>query len=320
MNFFKSLLAIAILNVGLVASAQDLVTYVNTLQGTYSTAQLSYGNTYPTVALPYGEHFYSVQTGTNGNGTKYQYQASTIRGFQQVHQCSPWMGDYATYSLMPVEGNLVVNEDARASSFSHTNELAGPDYYGVKFDNGISGEITPCERAGCMRFKFTGKGNAYLVFDGYTGKANITILPKEHKLIGWVNNGYWFPGSFQAFFVIQFNQPFVGYGTWANKGKTVTANDTTIAGTAVGTYLQFANGATVEAKMASSYITQDQAALNLTTEIPGNVGFDSAHTAAHKVWNDLLGRVAVEGGTEAEKATFYSSLFRANLFSRILRH
>lgn len=317
MNLVKSLLTVLILNVGLAAGAQDFVKYVNTLQGTYSTPQLSYGNTYPTVALPYGEHFYSVQTGTNGNGAKYQYQAGTIRGFQQVHQCSPWMGDYATYSLMPVEGNLVVNEDQRASSFNHANEHAGPDYYSVTLDNGISGEITPCERAGCMRFKFTGKGNAYLVFDGYTGKANITILPKEHKLIGWVNNGFWFPGNFQAFFVIEFNQPFVGYGTWANKGQTITANDTTIAGTAVGTYLQFAQGATVEAKMASSYITQDQAALNLTTAFKGLENFDETRAAANKVWNDLLGRVAVEGGTEEEKATFYSSLFRANLFSRM---
>lgn len=317
MNFVKSLLTVLILNIGLAASAQDLVSYVNTLQGTYSTPQLSYGNTYPTVALPYGEHFYSVQTGTNGNGTKYQYQANTIRGFQQVHQCSPWMGDYATYSLMPIEGNLVVNEDQRASSFSHANELAGPDYYGVKFDNGISGEITPSERGAYMRFKFTGNGSAYLVFDGYTGNAQITILPKEHKLIGWVNNGFWFPGPFKAYFVIEFDQPFAGYGTWANKGKTITANDTTITGSAVGTYLQFAPGALVTAKMASSYITADQAALNLVTEFQGKDSFDQTHTAAHKVWNDLLGRVAVEGGTEAEKATFYSSLFRANLFSRM---
>jgi predicted alpha-1,2-mannosidase len=218
---------------------------------------------------------------------------------------------------MPVEGNLVVNENQRASSFSHANELAGPDYYGVKLNNGISGEITPTERGAYMRFKFTGNGNAYLVFDGYTGKANITIIPGKNELIGWVNNGFWFPGNFQAFFVIQFNQPFVGYGTWANGGQTITANDTTINGTAVGTYLQFAQGATVEAKMSSSYISQDQAALNLTTEFNGLADFNQTHNAAHKVWNNLLSRVAVEGNSEADKATFYSSMFRANLFSRI---
>ncbi|RYZ92806.1 MAG: glycoside hydrolase family 92 protein, partial [Sphingobacteriaceae bacterium] len=226
MNFVKSLLLIAILNVGFTASAQDLVKYVNTLQGTWSTAQLSYGATYPTVALPYGEHFFSAQTGKNGDGRKYQYQLDKIRGFQQVHQCSPWMGDYATYSLMPVEGKLVVTEDARATTFKHTNELAGPDYYAVKFDNGISGEITPAERGAYMRFKFTGNGDAYLVFDGGNGKADITILPNERKLIGWVNNGFWFPGKFKAFFVIEFNQPFVSYGTCADKGKTIKANQT----------------------------------------------------------------------------------------------
>lgn len=312
----KTLLAAGLLCCVLKATAQDYVKYVNTLQGTYSTADLSYGSTYPTVALPYGEHFYSVQTGKNGDGWKYQYQAEKIRGFQQVHQCSPWMGDYATFSLMPVEGKLVVNEDERASAFKHSNEHAGPDYYSVNFDNGISGEITPSERAAYMRFKFTGKDDAYLVFDGYTGKADITVLPQERKIIGWTRNGYWFPGEFKGFFVIEFDQPFISHGTWANKGKTITAGQSAIAGDAVGAYLQFKKGATVLAKVSMSYISPEQAALNLKTEFKGKEGFEQTRTAARKTWNDLLGRVAVEGGTEEEKATFYSCLFRSNLFSR----
>ena len=137
-------------------SAQDLVLFANTLQGTYSTFGLSYGSTYPTVGLPFAEHFYSPQTGKNGEGWKYQYQAGEIRGFEQVHQCSPWMGDYAVFSLMPEEGDLRVTDDARGAAFKHENEIAKPHYYRVKFDNSITTEISPVERGAHMRFSFTG--------------------------------------------------------------------------------------------------------------------------------------------------------------------
>lgn len=79
----------------------DLVRYVNTLQGTHSEYALCYGDTYPTIGLPFAVHFFSAQTGKNGDGWKYQYQAEKTRGFLQVHQCSPWMNDYAVFSVMP---------------------------------------------------------------------------------------------------------------------------------------------------------------------------------------------------------------------------
>ena len=94
--------------------ASELLSYVNTLQGTNSKPSYSYGNTYPTIAVPYPMSSYSAQTGRNGDGWKCQYSAKTIRGFQQVHQCSPWVNDYGVISLMPVLGKLLVNENDRA--------------------------------------------------------------------------------------------------------------------------------------------------------------------------------------------------------------
>ncbi|MEO6150183.1 MAG: GH92 family glycosyl hydrolase, partial [Mucilaginibacter sp.] len=316
MNKYKILIAALLINLSYSAFAQDYVKYVNTLQGTESTFGLSYGSTYPTVALPYGQHFYSPQTGKNGDGWKYQYQADKIRGFQQVHQCSPWMGDYAVFSLFPVEGKATANEDDRASSFKHVNEHAGPDYYKVKFDNGITTEITPVERGAQMRFTFTGKDDAYLIFDGFIKTADFQILPEQRKIIGWVRSGIFIPQNFRGYFVIEFDQPFKSYGTWADKGKTIKAGDKALAGTGIGAYLQFKKGAKVTAKMATSYISPEQAQLTLNTEIKSKTTFDQTHKAATKIWNDLLGRIAVEGGTEEEKATFYSCLFRSNLFSR----
>lgn len=310
-----TIVVLMLLSVNAIAQEKDLVKYVNTLQGTNSSWGLSRGNTYPTTGLPFAMHLWSAQTGKNGDGWKYQYEAKSIRGFQQVHQCSPWMNDYAVFSLMPVKDRLIVDEHQRASDFSHANETAKPHYYRVKFDNGITTEISPVERGAHMRFTFP-KTNAYLVLDGYTKNSQVTIIPKERKIIGYVNNGRFVPNNFKNYFVMVFDQPFVSYGTWSNKNGEVTSNNLKDEGEGIGAYIQFKKGATVQVKIASSYISAEQAQLNLDRELGKHRNLDQTREAAHAKWNTLLNRVLVEGGSEQDKATFYSCLFRANLFSR----
>lgn len=313
---FVSLLTFLFHAAYLLAQKPDLVKYVNTLQGTHSEYALSYGNTYPTIGLPFAVHFFSAQTGKNGDGWKYQYQADKIRGFQQVHQCSPWMNDYAVFSLMPGIGELTVNEDQRALKFSHENEVAKPHYYSVKFDNGIQTEISPVERGAHMRFSFPKNGKANLVFDGYTKDCEIKIIPEERKIIGYVNNGRIVPENFRSYFVLEFNQDFKSYGTWENEKGTIKANNKQDLGKGVGAFLEFKPGSKVEVKMASSYISPDQAELNLTQELADHKNLEVTKKKGFEIWNELLNRVLVEGGSEEDKATFYSCLFRANLFSR----
>ncbi|ANI89648.1 alpha-mannosidase [Arachidicoccus ginsenosidimutans] len=293
-------------------SLPDLLKYVNGLQGTNSNPDYSNGNIYPAIALPFGMNFWSPQTGENGNGWKYQYSATTIRGFGETHQCSPWMNDYGVFSLMPVSGKLSVDENQRAATFSHQNEIAKPNYYRVKFDNGITTEIAPTVRGAHFRFRFP-KQKSYIVLDGYTGLSEVKIYPKEHKITGFVHNGIFIPGDFKNYFELVFNQPFVAYGTW-NKNGTITANSDSTQGTGTGAYIEFKKGATVEAKVASSYISPQQADLNLQRELGRFKNFDATKNAAAQIWNKLLNRILVEGGSEKDKATFYSCLYRANLF------
>lgn len=301
-----------------IARAQevDLVKYVNTLQGTDSEWALSYGNTYPTVGLPFAVHFYSPQTGKNGDGWKYQYKATRIRGFQQVHQCSPWMGDYAVFSLMPGIGELTVNEDDRALPFSHQNEIAKPNHYGVTFDNGIQADISPVERGAHMRFTFPKKEKAFLVLDGYIKDSEVRIIPEERKIIGYVNNGRFVPENFRSYFVIEFDQDFTQFGTWENGTDEIHPGQSHDEGAGRGAYLEFKPGAQVEVKIASSYISPEQAEKNFDREIATHQNFDVTREKAFSIWNKLLNRIRVEGGSEEEKATFYSCMFRANLFSR----
>ncbi len=75
----------------------DLVEWINPLMGTASSPELSNGNTYPSIALPWAMNAWTPQTGKNGNGWQYTYDGQKIRGFKQTHQPSPWMNDYGQF-------------------------------------------------------------------------------------------------------------------------------------------------------------------------------------------------------------------------------
>lgn len=297
-----------------VFAEKDLVQYVNTLQGTNSTYELSWGNTYPTTAVPYPMNSWSPQTGKNGDGWKYQYSATTIRGFQPTHQCSPWVGDYGVFSLMPVP-ELVVDESKRATPFSHDKEIAKPHYYKVTLENGITTEFSPTTRSAHFRFSFPAQGDAFLVLDGYTKTSQVQIDVANHRITGYVHNGAFSPKTHKNYFIIQFDKPFVSYGTWENRKNTIQKNNLSREGEGIGAYVQFAKGSKVQAKVSTSYISPEQAEVTMTRELGKHSSVEVTKQAAADVWNQLLNRVLVEGGTEEDMKTFYSCMFRANLFS-----
>ncbi|MFT3902889.1 MAG: GH92 family glycosyl hydrolase [Niabella sp.] len=298
------------------SQSPDLVRYVNTLQGTNSAHELTRGNTYPTTALPFGMHTWTPQTGRNGDGWKYQYSKNKIRGFQQAHQCSSWSNDYAVFSLMPVIDNLRVNEEERATGFSHEAEIAKPNYYKVTLDNQIKVEMSPSERGAHLRFSYPKGHKSFLVLDGYTRLSGVEINPAKQTITGYVNNGHGFQKGWKSFFIIRFDQPFTQYGTWENRKNTISEGELKAEGDGKGAYIAFADGATVQVKVASSYISPEQAELNLERELGTDRTLEQTKEKAQKVWNDHLSRVLVEGDSEEDKATFYSCFFRASLFSR----
>ena len=321
MNFRRlfQLLACVILTFNLTAKSDDLTQYVSTLQGTDSHFGLSYGNTYPITARPFAMHTWSAQTGKNGEGWKYQYSQDKIQGFCQSHQCSPWVSDYAVYSFMPVVGDLVVAQEARAQKFSHANEVARPNYYEVKFDNGTKTEMAPTDRGVHFRFSYPKTGDAYLVIDGYTDMSEVKIDPKKRQVSGWVNNHRFVNNgkTFRSYFVVTFDQAFEDFGVWENVENRIFAKQTAGTGKGYGAYLKFKRGAKVQAKAASSYISMEQAELTLKQELGDKVKYEDTKLEGKRIWNELLGRVLVEGGTDEERRTFYSCLYRSNLFSRM---
>ena len=294
------------------------VDYVNPLVGTHSKYTLSTGNTYPAIALPWGMNYWTPQTGKMGDGWAYVYDADKIRGFKQTHQPSPWINDYGQFSLMPVTGKTVFDEEERASWFSHKAETATPYYYKVYLaDYDITTEITPTERAAVFRFTFPEDESSSVVVDAFDRGSSIQILPDERKIIGYTTrNSGGVPDNFKNYFVIEFSKAFSQVSVVAD--QTIKAGATEATANHTGAIVGFTThrGEVVEAHVASSFISYEQAERNLQ-EINGR-SFDAVCDAARNTWNETLGRIEVNDDNIDHLRTFYSCLYRSVLFPRSL--
>jgi predicted alpha-1,2-mannosidase len=313
------LLALPILFTILTASAapvSDPVEWINPLMGTASKPELSNGNTYPAIALPWGMNFWTPQTGKMGNGWAYTYDADKIRGFKQTHQPSPWMNDYGQFAIMPVTGKLRFTQDERASWFSHKAEVAKPYYYSVYLaDADVTTEITPTERAAQFRFTYPKTDDAYVVVDAYDKGSYIKVLPEQRKIVGYSTRYARgpLPKNFKNWFVIYFDKPFTSTHIWS--GDKLVEGVTELASNHSGAVVGFKTekGEKVGMRVASSFISEEQAELNLKRELADD-SFDATAQKGKDVWNKTLSRVSVEGGSVDQTRTFYSSLYRMLFF------
>jgi len=300
------------------AQTFDPVSYVSTLVGTNSKFELSTGNTYPATALPWGMNFWSPQTGKMGDGWMYKYTDDKIRGFKQTHQPSPWMNDYGQFSIMPITGEPVFNENERASWFSHKAEVAKPYYYSVYLaDVDVTTEIAPTERAAMFRFTFPDSKNSFVVTDAFDRGSYVKIIPEENKIVGYTTrNSGGVPDNFRNYFVIVFDKPFTYFATV--KDGEITKGEKEFEGNHAGAIIGFStkNNEQVNARVASSFVSEEQAMLNLK-EL-GNDDFDKIAAKGKARWNEVLGRIKVEDDNIDNLRTFYSNLYRTVLFPRNL--
>ncbi len=292
----------------------DPVDYVNPLMGTDSKVDLSNGNTYPAIAVPWAMNMWTPQTGKMGDGWQYQYTEDKIRGFKQTHQPSPWMNDYGQFAIMPVTGTLRFNQDDRASWFTHKSETATPYYYSVYLaDHDVTAEITPTERAARFRFTYPQTDSAYVVVDAFNRGSYIKIIPEQKKIAGYsvrYSRGK-MPG-FKNYFVIYFDKAFTIASAW--RGNQLSKDTLELQADHTGAIVGFktVKGEKVNVKVASSFISIEQAELNLK-EI-GNDDFETVKTKARKRWNEVLGKIKPEGGTIDQLRTFYSCMYRTLSF------
>ena len=295
----------------------DPADLVNPLMGTDSEFKLSNGNTYPAIALPWGMNFWTPQTRKMGDGWAYTYRDFKIMGIKQTHQPSPWINDYAAFSFMPMTGRVKIDETERASWFSHKAEIVKPYYYSVYLaDYDVTAELAPTERAAIFRFTFPESDSSTILLDGFNEGSMVKIIPAERKVIGYCrNNSGGVPSNFHNYFVALFDKDFSATSTW--HGDTLDLNVLESEGDHAGAVLGFktGRGEKVTVRVASSFISPEQAMLNLKREI-GDRDFETVKKEGKEAWNTQLSRIEIEGGTSDQQRTFYSCLYRIILFPR----
>jgi predicted alpha-1,2-mannosidase len=296
----------------------SLADLVNPLMGTDSKYSLSNGNTYPAIATPWGMNFWTPMTSKMGDGWTYKYNENKIRGIKQTHQPSPWINDYAAFSLMAVTGTLKFEEEARQSWFSHKAEEVKPYYYSVYLaDYDVKAEVTPTERAAQFRFTFPEEDSSYILLDAFYKGSMVKILPEERKIIGYCrNNSGGVPENFHNYFVAEFDKDFEFKHTWGDKW-TLQEGQLESEGMHVGAIIGFKTkkGEKVTVRVASSFISPEQAQLNLDREL-GKDNFEQTKEKAKLAWETELQKIKIEDPNIDYIRTFYSCLYRVLLFPR----
>ena len=299
------------------------VDLVNPLQGSNSSIDISTGNTYPAIAVPWGNNFWTPQTGINGNGWQYVYKDSLIRGFKQTHQPSPWINDYACFSIFPTNSKKVFASRKRGSEFLHKNELVKPYYYSVFFHNEkIKTEFTATKSGSLFKLQYADSENAYLIIDAFNGVGKLDLDLKKGEITGYSkwyapNNDANLPENFASHFVIKFDQEVLEYGIYEKNNPI--PNKISIEGSNVGMYVKFKLTTKNEAyvRIASSLVSQEQAKINFDREI-GTKKFVALTKENKNQWSKLMDKLKVKGGTLEQRKTFYTALYRTMLFPRKL--
>lgn len=268
---------------------------------------------YPVTGMPFGMHYWAPQA-LNTNDIR---TSNKITGFRQTHQINSGSDDYGAFLLMPTSDTLIVDRDGRAATFQAYNQKIYPHHYRVRFDNGITTEIVPTERAAIMRLKYAYGGKSYLLLDLLKGKGKVEIMPTERKIVGYcTNNNGKQPANFANYFVIKFLRQFDDYGS-INNGliKTKQLVD---EGNNVGAWLMFdlKTNEVVTIQVASSFVSVEQAERNLAQEL-NHKTFETAKQQAQKIWDDALSKVTVEGGNKNEQELFYTVLYYMLLYPQI---
>lgn len=305
-------------------NGSNFTQYVNTFVGTDAT-----GRTFPGADAPFGMVQWSPDMPDGGPGG-YVHDGPTIRGFSLTHLSGTGCAVYQDFPFMPVAQPLDVSPATNIDAYTSTffDEQASPGYYSVHLASGIEAELTVTQRSGFGRFTYpatTGAGMLINAGGSAYGDSNASVqIVGNDKVTGSASaDGFCGQSAhYTVYFAAQFSRPFTTFGTW--NGASVTAGSTASAGRQPGAFVTFdtTQDPVVLVKVGLSFVSAQNALANLQAENQNpntSAGFDAMRAAADAAWNAMLGRIAVSGGTDADKQTFYTALYHAllqpNVFS-----
>ena len=320
------------------AQIKEAVDYVNPLIGTPETGfkeGIDGGGTMPCVGPPFAMTNFVAQTSENKiSRMPYVYEDSSILGFMATHQPTVWMGDYGNVSIMPQVGELKLLPKERALSYAHEDEVSKPHYYSVIMNAGdqkIKGEIAATSRTGFFRFTYPKSDQSHMIIQGINITENkkpfqgyLKVDVEKGEISGYnpqrmsSHLGPDIP-NFKGYFIIQIDRKIKEYGTWNSfrNEPQITVSGKEQKGARMGAYISFKTNENeqVKLKIATSFISIEQARINLKNEIP-HWNFEKVVNETRAIWQDNLSRIAVKEASEDQKSIFYTALFHTMLFPR----
>lgn len=343
----KQLITILFCSGALITSAQQPADYVNPFIGTSN-----YGTTNPGAICPQG--MMSVTPfnvmGSKSNkfdkdsqwwSTPYSADNNFFTGYAHVNLSGVGCPELGSLLLMPTTGEL--NVDYHEYGSGYKDEVAHPGYYSnflTKYN--IKTEATASMRTGLTRFTFPkGQGNILLnLGEGLTNETGATVRMvsdteiEGSKLLGTFC--YNPQAVFPIYFVMKISKAPKQAGYWkkqrdmkgveaewdiySGKYKLYTKYNREMSGDDIGVWFTYdtEENEAIEVKMGVSFVSIENARLNMNTEQP-DFNFDKVRAAAGRMWNDDLSRVLVEGGTQDDKTIFYTAMYHLLIHPNIIQ-
>jgi len=343
-SFFTAFLILLITSLASAQLRPNYIQYVNPLIGTEKM-----GHTYPGATVPFGSVQLSPDTDeqpyliggkynpeTYRYCAGYQYDDKTIVGFSHTHFSGTGHSDLGDFLIMPTIGPLQLEpgdkNDPKSgfrSAFSHSTEVAEPDYYKVMLeDDHILAELTATTRVGFHQYTFPASDSAHIILDlihgiyNYDGKDVWTYVRviNDHTVVGYRQTSGW-ARTRTVDFAMEFSKPFVSYGYkdfaplpyrgfWRKFDQS--KNFPEMAGKQIRAYFDFKTAANekIKIKFALSPVSTDGALKNLMYETP-TWDFDTVKRRGQDEWNRELGKIDITADTRDDLVNFYTSMYHA---------
>jgi predicted alpha-1,2-mannosidase len=285
------------------AAASEPIDLVNVLQGTASTRVFSRGNTLPIAALPFGMAHWTLQSDAN-TAWMFQPGGRRIQGFRSTHQLSPWLSDYGQAIFLPCCGDIDPSPELRSSSWRPEQAKLHPYSFRLKLMRYQADvEMIPTTRCALLTVKFAnGAAPRFLIeVPGEGSSMEFDRATRTIRFTSTMNEGG-VPATFATYYVVRMADEWDSADMrQMNKGR-------------VGT-LRYKAGKSVEARIATSFISFEQAQRNLDDEL-GSRTVEQARAQAAAAWREQFNRIEIEGEDQEQLRTAYSCLYRALLFPR----
>lgn len=285
-------------------ATSDRLERVNVLQGTRSTRVFSRGNTLPIAAAPFGMAHWTLQS-ENNSSWMFQPDNRRLQGFRCTHQLSPWLDDYGQAVFLPFCGDVNPVPEMRASSWRPEEAKLRPYSFGftlLRYQAEV--ELVPTERCSLVTSRFAGSGApGFLVEIPHSTDA--VEMDNDRRTLRFVSrtNRGGVPENFGNYYVVRFAAPWKSCDLRSEGGSQIAM-------------AHFAEGDVIEARIATSFISFEQAERNLDREL-GAKSVDEVRGETKARWKEHFDRFEIEGGDDRQLATFYSCLYRVLLFPRV---